>query len=174
METTETTETTGMSLDLDEEKIVLLSSDNTKREISRKYVPLSKFISTVLEADKDESVVKIPLNDYFLEKIIQFLKYHPGTPMPVLNRPVAEIEFPPWYAAFMNDIVSDNVSNIFDIVKAADFLNIQPLFELSCAKLALMIRNLSGEEIGALFNIDTSYTEEEKKEITRDTKWAEI
>ena len=52
-------------------------------------------------------------------------------------------------------------------------LDIKPLLELSCAKVASQIKNKSVVEIRKYFNIENDFTPEEEAQIQEENRWAE-
>ena len=50
-----------------------------------------------------------------------------------------------WYATFINDLESED--KLERPIRAAHFLNIKPLLDLSCAKMALMIKARIPDEV---------------------------
>ena len=75
----------------------------------------------------------------------------------------------PWYA----DFVDCEQETLFEYVLAANYLDIKPLLELSCAKVASMIKGKSVQEVRNLFNIENDFTPEEEAQIMEENKWAE-
>ena len=67
----------------------------------------------------------------------------------------------------------DNLETIFDIIMAANYLDIKSLLDLSCAKIATLIRGKTPEEIRKTFNIVNDFTPEEEAQIREENKWAE-
>ena len=63
-----------------------------------------------------------------------------------------------WHADFVN--VDQEM--LFEIVMAANYLDIKPLLELSCAKVASQIKGKSIPEIRQYFNIENDFTPEEE------------
>ncbi len=56
---------------------------------------------------------------------------------------------------------------------ASNYLDIKPLLELACAKVASMMKNKSVVEIRKLFNIENDFSPEEEQQIIEENKWAE-
>ena len=56
---------------------------------------------------------------------------------------------------------------LFEIVLAADYLDIKALLDLSCKTVANMIKGKTTEEIRKEFNIKNDFTPEEEEEIRR-------
>lgn len=56
----------------------------------------------------------------------------------------------------------DDLEVVFDIIMAANYLDIKSLLDLSCAKIATLIRGKTPEEIRKTFNIVNDFTPEEE------------
>ncbi|PKI45634.1 hypothetical protein CRG98_033950 [Punica granatum] len=59
-----------------------------------------------------------------------------------------------------------------DFVKAANYLNIKSLLDLTCQTVADMIKGRTPEEIRKTFNIKNDFTPEEEEEVRRENQWA--
>ncbi len=75
-----------------------------------------------------------------LAKIVEFCKHHVDEPLPAIEKPLrssvmAEI-VPEWDAAFVN--IEEEL--LFEIILAANYMDIKPLLDLTCAKVAANIR----------------------------------
>ncbi|PIA44413.1 hypothetical protein AQUCO_01700184v1 [Aquilegia coerulea] len=61
---------------------------------------------------------------------------------------------------------------IFDLILAANYLNIKSLLDLTCQTVADMIKDKQPEEIRAFFNIKNDFTPEEEEEVRKENRWA--
>ena len=59
------------------------------------------------------------------------------------------------------------------MILASNYLDIKPLLELTCAKVATMIKNKTIPEIRKFFSIENDFTPEEEAQIMEENKWAE-
>ncbi len=75
----------------------------------------------------------------------------------------------PWYAEFID--LDQEI--LFELINAANFLEIKSLIELGCAKVASSIKKRSIPEIRRYLNIEDSFTPEEEAQIMAENKWAE-
>jgi len=66
-----------------------------------------------------------------------------------------------WDVTFINSVDLDTT---FDVINAANYMDIKPLLDLSCAKIASLMKGKTAEEIRTMFNIECDLTEEELKE----------
>ncbi|KAL6211981.1 hypothetical protein ACLB2K_017204 [Fragaria x ananassa] len=61
---------------------------------------------------------------------------------------------------------------LFDLILAANFLDIKGLLDLTAQAVADMIKGKNAEEIREHFNIKNDYTPEEEEEVRRENQWA--
>lgn len=81
---------------------------------------------------------------------------------PEIEKPLKSVEMSsvvdPWYAQYID--LEQEI--LFELIMAANYLDIKPLLELSCAKVASLIKNKSIQEIRKFFNIENDFTPEEE------------
>ena len=64
-------------------------------------------------------------------------------------------------------------STLFDLILAANYLNITQLLDLTCEKVAEMIKNKTAEEIRSHFNIKNDFSPEEEERLREEHRWCE-
>ncbi|KAI7104863.1 hypothetical protein KC343_g16226, partial [Hortaea werneckii] len=62
---------------------------------------------------------------------------------------------------------------LFEIILAANYMDIKALLDVGCKTVANMIKGKSPEEIRKTFNIQNDFTPEEEEQIRRENEWAE-
>ena len=75
-----------------------------------------------------------------------------------------------WSTSFIDKIILDDLVNL---TVAANYMGINSLLDLCCAKLASLCKDKTEEEIYKTFNIPETFTEEEKEKIKQENKWIE-
>ena len=135
---------------------------------------MSEYLKGMKESGsiKSNTISLENIKEVSLKRIIDFCTYH-------LDKPLAEIERP-LKSSNMRDVVSEwdadfvNIptEELLDLVVAANFLIVQPLLDLTCAKVASMIKGKSPEEIRSTFGIANDFTPEEEAKIREENKWA--
>ena len=60
---------------------------------------------------------------------------------------------------------------LFEIMKAANYLDIRGLMDSSCKMVANLIMGKSPEQIREVLNIPDDLTAEEKEQIKRENEW---
>ncbi|XP_052168169.1 SKP1-like protein 20 [Oryza glaberrima] len=73
---------------------------------------------------------------------------------------------------FDSEFVKVDQSTLFDLILAANYLNIKGLLDLTCQTVADMIKGKTPEEIRKTFNIKNDFTPEEEEEVRRENQWA--
>ena len=62
---------------------------------------------------------------------------------------------------------------LFEIILAANYLDIKALLDVGCKTVANMIKGKNPEEIRTTFNVQNDFTKEEEEQIRRENEWAE-
>ena len=146
--------------------LVLVSSDNQKIEIDTESAQKSLLLKGLISDFNAQEPIQLPDIKYdILKKVVEYLTYYKDKtpkdipkPMPSsnLNEVIDE-----WDVSFINGIELDNV---FDLINAANYMDISSLLDLSCAKIASLMKGKTAQEIRTMFNIECDLTEEELKE----------
>ena len=63
-------------------------------------------------------------------------------------------------------------TRLFELILAANYLDIKNLLDLMCLTVANMIKGKDPAEIRATFNIENDFTPEEEEEVRRENQWA--
>jgi S-phase kinase-associated protein 1 len=87
---------------------------------------------------------------------------------PLKSANMAEV-VQPWYAEYVN--VEQDV--LFELILAANYMDIKPLLDLTCASVASLIKGKSPEDIRRTFNIQNDFTPEEEAQVREENKWCE-
>ena len=62
---------------------------------------------------------------------------------------------------------------LFELILAANYLDIKGLLEVTCKTVANMIKGKKAEEIRKAFNIKNDFTPEEEEQIRKENEWCE-
>jgi S-phase kinase-associated protein 1 len=123
--------------------------------------------------DEDSSLPDIPLPNVsadVLAKVIEYCKYYLEDEMRPIQTPLnsnkLEELVQEWYAEFVK--VDKNL--LFDLVAAANFMDIKPLLDLTCLAVSILIKGKSAAELRQMFNISNEFSAEEKAQIARDNR----
>ncbi|XP_010501534.2 PREDICTED: SKP1-like protein 4 [Camelina sativa] len=70
------------------------------------------------------------------------------------------------------EFVKVDQPTLFDLILAANYLNISGLLDLTCQAVADQMKGKTPDEMRAHFNIKNDYTPEEEEEVRNENKWA--
>ena len=136
------------------ENITLISSESKSLVISVKSAKRAKLIQDFFN-DFPYDEMNLNLFDYAtLNKIKDYLDHYKDIEPKEILFPLPNKDFKncvdDWDLKYIN---LDNIEDIFKIMNAANFLNIEPLVNLTCAKIASLIKGKNPAEIRNLFNL---------------------
>lgn len=139
-------------LDEEPEMITLTSSGDNPRsfEIQKQYALMSKLVFNVLEGDSDALAIKIlQVDGSTLELIVEYLNHHKSRVPAEIAKPIRSVKMEKivedlWDAEYINRL---DKRSLFKIILGANYMDIKSLLHLGCAKVAIMIKGKSPEEI---------------------------
>ncbi|XP_010430692.1 PREDICTED: SKP1-like protein 14 [Camelina sativa] len=74
-----------------------------------------------------------------------------------------------WEAEFLKD---KDLATIFQLILAANYLNVKGLLDLTCQNVADHIKDMTPEEVRVIFNIENDFTPEEEEKVRKENSWA--
>ena len=101
------------------------------------------------------------------------MRYHAGNPAKEIDRPLKSANMREVVSEWDADYVEVDDEMLFDLILAANYMDIKPLLDLTCAKVASYMKGKTAEEIRKRFNIENDLTPEEEAAIRAENKWAE-
>ena len=154
-------------------KVILISSDGEKIEISAKAAMRSTLIKDSIQDCRDD-VIEFTANNVkgnILKKIVEYLEHYKDTEPKEIERPLPSQNFKECVDEFDFNFTDIDLDMIFEIVLASNYLDIKPLLELASAKVASILKGKTTEEIRRTFNITNEFTPEEEQQIIEENKW---
>ncbi|KAK4562239.1 hypothetical protein RGQ29_004914 [Quercus rubra] len=148
-------------------KVTLKSSDGEIFEVEETVAMESQTIKSLIEDDCANNAIPLPnVTSHILSLVIQYCKEHTSSSDSKSSESNEELKA--WDTQFIN--VDLNV--LFDLIMAANYLNVMGLLDLTCQTVADTIKGKTPEQIRAIFNIVNDFTPEEEEEIRRENAWA--
>jgi len=157
----------------------------TSFEVDKKHAFVSNLVKTSLENDASASSLDIPgVSGPILEKVVEYINHHKGQEPPIIEKPLRskvlkDVCQDKWDAEYI-DKIGENRQNLYDLILAANYMDIKSLLHLGCAKVASLIKGQPLEKIKEILDpkggSSSSTTEkkeekkEDKKEEKKDTK----
>jgi len=158
--------------------VLLVTSDNEQFVVDKEVAERSVLIKNMLE-DVGESDQPIPLPNVsagVLKKVLEYCEHHRGEPLPAADADQNQedsrkrtTDISEWDQKF----ITVDQEMLFEIILAANYLDIKPLLDVGCKTVANMIKGKTPEEIRKLFNIVNDFTPEEEAQIKKENEWAE-
>ncbi|KAK7590285.1 hypothetical protein V9T40_001898 [Parthenolecanium corni] len=157
--------------------IKLQSCDNEVFTIDYEVAKCSTTIKTMVDdlglEEGDDEVVPLPnVNSSILRKVIQWATYHkddPAVPEEEENKEKRTDDISSWDS----DFLKVDQGTLFELILAANYLDIKGLLDVTCKTVANMIKGKTPEEIRKTFNIKNDFTPEEEEQIRRENEWCE-
>lgn len=162
-----------------EATVTLISKDSEKFTVPISVAQMSQLVKDTMGEDdnEDESNDKeIPLPNVkseVLAKVVEFCKHYLTEQMNEIEKPLKSNNMSEvvqkWYA----DFVDVEQVMLFELILAANYMDIKPLLDLTCATVASMIKGKTPEDIRSTFNIKNDFTPEEEAQVREENKWCE-
>lgn len=150
-------------------KIILKSSDGENFEVDEAVALESQTIKHMIEDDCADNGIPLPnVTSKILSKVIEYCKKHVEASKSEDRSASLDDDLKGWDA----DFVKVDQATLFDLILAANYLNIKGLLDLTCQTVADMIKGKTPEEIRKTFNIKNDFTPEEEEEVRRENQWA--
>jgi S-phase kinase-associated protein 1 len=149
------TEVAGLDCDNNCSEVVIVSQDKKEFTIKTEFLKHSKVLSTSIE-HKHNPEDKIELNNIegdIIEAIIKYLEHHTEDtikeiPYPLPTKNLEEV-VEKWDSDYIEEVAKTR-KNLYKLITAANYLNIEGLLNLGCAFIASVVK---GEPIEKLKDI---------------------
>jgi len=142
----------GLDLEDDGGELKLTSKDGKEFTLPKNFAMISKLVKTSTDTDAAASEVPIPsaMGD-ILELIVEYMGRHRGVEPPIIEKPLRskimkDVCKDKWDADFI-DRIGDNRQQLYDLILAANYMDIKSLLHLGCAKVASLIKGQPLEKI---------------------------
>lgn len=158
----------------DEKIFTIVSSDQVKFEnISYKTCKMSKLLTDIIGSCDDlrnnnllDKIVSIPgVNSTILNKILEWMIYHVEQPPNKIMKPIKKTDLKDIVCDWDIQFIDVDNNTLFEIMNAANYMDIIDLLDLACAKLATMVKGKKPEEIREMLDIKNDFTPEQEEEI---------
>ena len=157
---------------MENRQITLVSSDGEKVQISEKAAKRSFLIKGILEDYPEDP--EVPLHNVksnILTKIVTYLEHYADTEPKEIERPLPSNNFNECVESWDYNYIDIELDTIFELILAANYMDIKPLMELASAKVASNIKGKNPDEIRKTFNIQNDFTPEEENQIREENQW---
>ena len=137
----------------EKEEITLISSESTPVDINAKALGRSKFIKDFLKDFPEDSITLGTVNYKTLLKIKEYLEHYENSEPKEIRLPLPKKNFKNIVDTWDYNFINLPNETIFEIMLAANFMDIKPLLDLTCAKIASEITGKNSQQIRDLFKM---------------------
>jgi S-phase kinase-associated protein 1 len=137
----------------------LISSDDHTIVVEPKAAKMSEVLKNIIEdLPEEDSPIRVPnVTGDILALVMQYCDNHKNDP------PGSPVEIGDFDAAFIRD---KNKDTLINLIKAADFLQIDGLVNLICPTLAnKFIQAINIQRIFEAFRTENKFTEQEEQDV---------
>ncbi|CAD7958551.1 unnamed protein product [Amoebophrya sp. A25] len=155
--------------------VKLKSSQNDVFVVEKEVALMSQLLRTMIDDCASDEEIPLPnVKTPILQKVIDYCKHHreeqpEEIQKPLKSQTLTECGVSEWDSNF----VHIEQETLFELILAANYLDIKSLLDLTCAKVASLIKGKTPEEIRQQFNIANDFTPEEEAQVREENKWCE-
>lgn len=147
-----------------------MSSDGEAFDVEEDVICQSVTIKHMIEDGCSDGGIPLPnVTAATLAKVIEYCKEHAADDDPEKKEDKSAAEA---MKKRDEEFIKVDQATLFDLILAANYLNVKSLLDLACQTVADMIKGNTPEQIRQLFNIENDFTPEEEEEIRRENQWA--
>ena len=156
-------------------EIKIIVKEGKEIPISKKAAELSELLkAAMIEYPKEISFPLNELDEKNGELIKEYLTHYNGEPPKEIEKPITSNDIKnltdEWSSTFIDKLSVEDLSNL---TVAANYMGINSLLDLCCAKVATLCKDKTEDDIFKLFKITETFNEEEKNKIKSENKWIE-
>lgn len=152
-------------------EVCVITEEGTQWNVFQNVLEMNKTLKELIEDAGVEDPIPLPnITGPIFADLVKYCSYHVANPEPAKEEKDIlpfEKEMCPFDAEFIK--VPNEI--IFARIKAANYLDNQPLLELCCRALALQMKGKTSAQVRAHFNIKNDYTPEEEQRILAENVW---
>lgn len=142
-------------------------------EVAKASMTIKNMLENLGDCEDGEEIPVPNVNSTILKKVIQWAQYHKDDPPVPSEDDESRERRTDDVSQWDQDFLKVDQSVLFELIQAANYLDIKGLLDVACKTVANMIKGKTPEEIRKHFNIKNDFTEEEEKAIREENRWAE-
>ena len=121
--------------------------------------------------DQQQFPVSIDIESETIKNLIQDAGTDDPIPLPNVNGEILSRVIEYWNTKTIPKDIDQE--SLFNLILAANYLDIKSLLDDSCQMVADMIKGKTPEEIRKVFNIENDFTPEEEEQVRKENEWCE-
>ncbi|CAM9110502.1 unnamed protein product [Ectocarpus sp. 13 AM-2016] len=168
--------------------VTLVSMDGDGFVVEASAIKVSKLLNAMVDGSTENAAKEIPLPNMrsnVVAKVVEFCQHHQTDPMTDIPKAsaasylllICPVQFgktvgdhvQEWYSTFVKALGDEM---LFEMLLAANYLDLSPLLELCAATVGLRAMNKTPEEIQREFNIKEPFSPEVERTLRQENKWS--
>lgn len=162
---------------MDSTQVTLQSADAQSFQVDVKAAKISQTIKGLIEDAGTTDAIPLPnVSGRTLKKIIEYVKHHAEQKtFETKNEDETEdvSKRTDDISEWDQDFCKVDLESLFELLLAANYLDIKSLLDLCCKTVANMIKGKTPAEIRKTFGIEREFTPEEIEEVKKENMWSE-
>ena len=157
---------------MSEEIATLQSQDGQEFKVEIKVAKMSETIKNLIEDAGVDHPIPLPnVSGKILSKVVEYVRHHSESP--VVQSEKTDDKRTDDINDWDLDFCKIDQTMLFELILAANYLDIKNLLDLTCKTVANMIKGKTPEEIRKTFNIKNDFTPEEEEQVRKENEWCE-
>ena len=158
----------------DDDQVTLQSQDGRDFRVMVKVARMSETVKNLIEDAGVDMAIPLPnVTGKILEKVVEYCKYHTEHPDAVSEEKKEDEKRTDDIIGWDLDLMKVDQPTLFEVILAANYLDIKGLLDLSCKTVANMIKGKTPAEIRATFSIKNDFTPEEEEQVRKENEWCD-
>lgn len=154
----------------DDDQVTLQTQDGQSFEVEVGVAQMSETLKNLIEDAGIDDPIPLPnVSGKILAKVLEYCKYHrenPEAEKKIIDEKVPDLTIIPWDL----DYCKVDQATLFELILAANYLDLKSLLDLTCKTVANMIKGKQPEEIRKTFNIKNDFTPEEEEQVRKENE----
>ncbi|KAI2499972.1 hypothetical protein MHU86_14495 [Fragilaria crotonensis] len=137
-------------MDSDEGKVTLISKEGVSFTVDANVAKMSKIVEDTVDGEDDgeDHEIQLPnVKSTVLAKVIEYCEHYQTEEMTPIATPLKSSKIEDMVQPFYAEFVKLDQNMLFELVTAANFMDIKPLLDLACLAVSIMIKGKSAEEL---------------------------
>lgn len=155
-----------------DQTITVTTKEGKKFTINKQACEMSSLLKNSIEIS-DDVIALNEVDEKSMELIIKYLNKWKGESPPEIEKPLKSSNLKEVTDEWSADFVDLDIDTLTGLTVSSNYLEIAPLVDLTCAKIASLCKDKDEDEILKTFGITETFNEEEKKRIREENKWIE-
>lgn len=129
------------------------TKDDYRVDVDADDLLVSNLIQVLRESGSDDEIPLYNVSCKIFLKILEFTKHYNKDPMQTIMKPLPNDHIPvqKWYVDYISTLQDET---LYELLHASTYLDIEPLQQLACARIASLIKGKECHELKKIFGFD--------------------